>query len=174
MYLSPTRSPSPGEKSVNLCRSAVCLFLLSDLGVSVPAFTPNAPGWQIHSILLLSLPIPPTQSPETAKPPKLATDSKKHPDERGYAAFYSASLQGHKTACGGVYSSTELTAAHPTLRCGTRLRVTNLRNGKSVRVTVNDHGPAKPNRIIDLSYAAAQSLDFIQQGTTLVKVEVLH
>ncbi len=94
--------------------------------------------------------------------------------ERGYAAFYSESLEGHKTACGGTYDSTQLTAAHPKLRCGTKVRVTNLRNGKTVRVTVNDRGPLSHNRIIDLSYAAARRLDFIKQGTTLVKVEVLR
>jgi rare lipoprotein A len=94
--------------------------------------------------------------------------------ERGYAAFYSPSLEGHKTACGGTYSSQKFTAAHPRLPCGTRLRVTNLRNGKTVRVTVNDHGPNTRNRVIDLSYAAARSLNFIKQGTTLVKIEVLR
>ena len=94
--------------------------------------------------------------------------------ERGYAAFYSESLEGHKTACGGTYNSTQLTAAHPKLRCGTKLRVTNLRNGRTVRVAVNDRGPLSQNRIIDLSYAAARRLDFIKQGTTLVKVEVIR
>jgi rare lipoprotein A len=94
--------------------------------------------------------------------------------ERGYAAFYSQSLEGHKTACGETYSSSKLTAAHPKLPCGTKLRVTNLRNGKTVRVTVNDHGPSSPDRIIDLSYAAARALNFTRQGITLVKVEVLH
>jgi rare lipoprotein A len=94
--------------------------------------------------------------------------------ERGYAAFYSESLEGHKTACGGTYNSTQLTAAHPKLRCGTKVRVTNLRNGKTVRVTVNDRGPLSHNRIIDLSHAAARRLDFIKQGTTLVKVEVVR
>jgi len=100
--------------------------------------------------------------------------SKKPEPERGYAAFYSSSLEGHKTACGGVYSASKFTAAHPRLRCGTKLRVTNLRNGKIVRVTVTDHGPFSNGRILDLSYAAAVHLDFIKQGTTLVKVEVLR
>jgi len=94
--------------------------------------------------------------------------------QRGYAAFYSNALEGHKTACGGTYSSTQLTAAHRSLPCGTKLRVTNLRNGKTVRVTVNDHGPASDKFIIDLSYAAARTLNFTKQGTTLVKLEVLH
>jgi len=102
-----------------------------------------------------------------------AAKSKREP-ERGYAAFYSKSLEGHRTACGGTYSATQLTAAHRILPCGTKLRVTNLRNGKTVRVTVNDRGPSSPNRIVDLSYAAAQTLNFTKQGTTLVKLEVLR
>ena len=92
--------------------------------------------------------------------------------ERGYAAFYNASLKGRRTACGGNYAPEKFTAAHRKFHCGTKLRVTNLRNGKTVRVTVTDHGPRSADRIIDLSYAAARSLDFIKQGTTLVKVEV--
>ena len=119
---------------------------------------------------LLSL----AQSQDSSEPPQSNAPSGKHPVERGYAAFYSPSLEGHKTACGGAYSSTKLTAAHHTLPCGTKLRVTNLHNGKIVRVTVNDHLHVSHDRILDLSYAAAQVLDFIPQGTTLVKVEVLR
>jgi rare lipoprotein A len=111
------------------------------------------------------------------QPPKAKAEP-----ERGYAAFYSQSLEGHKTACGGTYSSTQLTAAHRTLPCGTKLRVTNLRNGKTVRVTITDHGPMQGNDhgrlsgnlIIDVSYAAAQALDFVKQGTTLVRLEVIR
>jgi peptidoglycan lytic transglycosylase len=114
------------------------------------------------------------QSPDSAEPPQPSAPSGKHPVERRYAAFYSQSLEGHKTVRGGVYSSTKLTATHPTLLCGTKLRVTNLRNGKTVRVTVNDHLPTSHDRILDLSYAAAQALDFIPQGATLVKLEVLR
>jgi len=109
------------------------------------------------------------QESQSAAEPK----AKRSVVERGEAAFYSNSLEGHQTACGGTYSPSELTAAHPTLRCGTKLRVTNLRNGKTVRVTVNDHLPSH-KRVIDLSYAAAQALDFVKQGTTLVKVEVVR
>jgi rare lipoprotein A len=115
----------------------------------------------------------PVEKHSASKPAKVKAEP-----ERGYAAFYAQSLEGHKTACGGTYSSTQLTAAHRTLPCGTKLRVTNLRNGKSVRVTVNDHGPSSGSRggerIIDLSYAAAEALGFIKQGTTLVKVELIR
>jgi rare lipoprotein A len=115
-----------------------------------------------------------TATPQASNDPGSKSSTEKPPPERGYAAFYSPSLEGHKTACGGTYSADKLTAAHPRFPCGTKLRVTNLRNGKTVRVTVNDHGPRTPNRIIDVSYAAARSLNFIKQGTTLVKVEVLR
>jgi len=115
-----------------------------------------------------------TATAQTPNDPPAKPSTEKPQPERGYAAFYSPSLEGHKTACGGTYAPDKLTAAHPRLPCGTKLRVTNLRNGKTVRVTVNDHGPRTPNRIIDVSYAAARSLDFIKQGTTLVKVEVLR
>jgi len=109
-----------------------------------------------------------------SKPGASGRSAGKPEPERGYAAFYNSSLEGHKTACGSVYSASKLSAAHRRLPCGTKLRVTNLRNGKTVRVTVTDHGPLSNGRILDLSYAAAVHLDFIKQGTTLVKVEVLH
>jgi len=119
---------------------------------------------------VITIPITPAVNPSQESPQEPAA---KPEPERGYAAFYSHSLDGHKTACGGAYSATQLTAAHRSLPCGTKLRVTNLRNGKTVRVTVNDRGPSSPNRIVDLSYAAAEALHFTKQGTTLVKLEVL-
>jgi len=130
-----------------------------------------------HSGLAHSVVIPSSQEP-SEKPSASKPAREKAEPERGYAAFYAQSLEGHKTACGGTYSSTQLTAAHRTLPCGSKLRVTNLRNGKSVRVTINDHGPMSGHRggerIIDLSYAAAQVLGFVKQGTTVVKVEVVR
>ena len=156
---------------MQISRVAICLLYAVICVTCIPndATGPSA----ARDLLFLAPPASLPQSPDSTEPPQ-SSASNKHPVERGYAAFYSPSLEGHKTACGGVYSSSALTAAHPTLRCGTRLRVTNLRNGKSVRVTVNDHGPTSRERILDLSYAAAQALDFIPQGTTLVKVEVLR
>lgn len=156
---------------------AICWLSVSSLGATVFL----AP----HTILAHSAPprsvaARSAQEPEekgSANGPQAVQkepEKEKAEPERGYAAFYSQSLEGHKTACGGIYSSKQLTAAHRTLACGTKVRVTNLRNGKTVRVTVNDHGPLSGNRIIDLSYAAAQALDFVKQGTTLVKVEVIR
>jgi rare lipoprotein A len=93
--------------------------------------------------------------------------------QRGVAAFYGPRLEGHKTACGGTYAASELTAAHRTLPCGTKLRITNTKNGKSVEATVNDRGPTSKKRIVDVSRAVAEQLDFVKQGTTTVELEVV-
>jgi rare lipoprotein A len=94
--------------------------------------------------------------------------------EKGLAAFYSRTFEGHKTACGGTYNPSEMTTAHRTLPCGTRVRITNLKNGKSVEATVNDRGPTSRKRIVDVSRAVAEQLDFVKQGTTHVELEVLQ
>ncbi len=91
--------------------------------------------------------------------------------ETGMASFYSDKFEGKKTASGEIYKSSKMTAAHPTLPFGTKVKVTNLSNNKSVIVTVNDRGPFVKNRIIDLSKAAAIKLDIIDQGVDKVKVE---
>jgi rare lipoprotein A len=139
-------------------RFVVCMLLLG--GLSAPARVVSQQAGTQDAAAQEAVPQEPRAEKDDA--------------ERGYAAFYSESLEGHKTACGGTYNSTRLTAAHPKLRCGTKVRVTNLRNGKTVRVTINDRGRLSHSRIIDLSYAAARRLDFIPQGTTLVKVEVIR
>ena len=93
--------------------------------------------------------------------------------EKGIAAFYGRSMEGHKTACGSTYVASELTTAHRTLPCGTKVRITNTKNGKSVEATVNDRGPTSRKRIVDVSRAVAEQLDFVKQGTTTVEVEVV-
>lgn len=96
----------------------------------------------------------------------------------GMASFYGKGLQGKKTATGEKFDKNEISAAHPTYPLGTRLRVTNLRNGRTVNVRVNDRGPVKEHRakgvIIDLSEQAASELGFKRQGKTRVKTEVLE
>jgi peptidoglycan lytic transglycosylase len=93
--------------------------------------------------------------------------------QKGKAAFYNRTLEGHKTACGGRYVASELTTAHRSLPCGTKVRITNTKNGKSVEATVNDWGPTSRKRIVDVSRAVAEKLDFVEQGTTTVKVEIV-
>ena len=90
---------------------------------------------------------------------------------RGYATFYSES---QATASGERFDKHALTAAHRTLKLGTRVRVTNQKNGRSVVVRINDRGPyGNKGRIIDLSEAAAKQLDMIDAGTAPVTLEVL-
>jgi rare lipoprotein A len=93
--------------------------------------------------------------------------------ETGLASWYGERFRGRRTASGEVFDPDRLTAAHRTLPFGTRCRVTNLANGRSVVLRVNDRGPASRRIVIDVSRAAAQRLGFIVQGHTRVIVEVL-
>jgi rare lipoprotein A len=93
--------------------------------------------------------------------------------ERGIASWYGTKFHGRNTSNGERYNMYAMTAAHKTLRLPAYARVTNLRNGKQVVVRVNDRGPFHDNRIIDMSYAAAQKLEMIGEGTALVEVEIV-
>jgi rare lipoprotein A len=92
----------------------------------------------------------------------------------GIASFYGAEFAGRKTAAGDIYNPEGLTAAHPTYPFGTRVRVVNLKNNKSVEVVVNDRGPFVEGRIIDLSRGAAEKIGMVADGTVMVRVEVLQ
>jgi rare lipoprotein A len=91
----------------------------------------------------------------------------------GRASWYGAERQGRLTASGETYDPLAHTAAHRTLRFGAPVRVTNLRNGRSVVVRINDRGPFASGRVIDLSYAAAQALGMVEAGVVPVRVQVL-
>ena len=91
----------------------------------------------------------------------------------GIASFYAKKFNGRQTSTGAIYNSTILTAACNVLPLGTWVKVTNLKNKKTVIVEINDHLHYKNKRLIDLSKAAAQKLGFISKGITRVKVEVL-
>jgi rare lipoprotein A (peptidoglycan hydrolase) len=91
----------------------------------------------------------------------------------GTASYYGGEFRGRKTATGERFNPTAMTAAHKTLPLGSRVRVTNLRNGRSVEVTINDRGPYTRGRIIDLSKGAARKLDMLHSGTARVRLEVL-
>jgi rare lipoprotein A len=91
----------------------------------------------------------------------------------GVASYYGNEHKGHRTASGSRYDPDRLTAAHPTLPFGTRVRVTNLDNGRSVVVTITDRGPYRHGRIIDVSRRAAKELGFVREGTTRVRVDVV-
>jgi len=93
--------------------------------------------------------------------------------QTGTASWYGPGFHGNRTSSGEIYDQYDLTAAHPTLPLGTTVAVTNLQNGKTVEVRINDRGPFVKGRSIDLSYAAARSLGMIGPGTVPVRIEVL-
>ena len=93
--------------------------------------------------------------------------------ERGSASWYGKKFHGQHTSIGDTYDMYGMTAAHPTLPVPSYARVTNLANGKSVVVRVNDRGPFLHDRIMDLSYAAAYKLGYVNQGSAEVEVESL-
>jgi rare lipoprotein A len=90
---------------------------------------------------------------------------------QGLASFYT---EGTETASGEKFDTHELTAAHPTLPFGTKLRVTNVSTGRSVTVRVNDRGPYVPGRVVDVSYSAAGALGMVGQGVAKVKLDVVQ
>ncbi|NPA63416.1 MAG: septal ring lytic transglycosylase RlpA family protein [Epsilonproteobacteria bacterium] len=92
---------------------------------------------------------------------------------RGIASWYGEKFHGRRTSNGEIYNMYAYTAAHKTLPMNTIVKVTNLSNGKSTVVRINDRGPFVANRIIDLSYAAAKDIDLIINGTAPVELEVL-
>jgi rare lipoprotein A len=93
--------------------------------------------------------------------------------ETGRASWYGEAHHGLPTASGERFDMNALTAAHPTLPFGTRLRVVNLDNDREVEVRINDRGPAAPGRVIDLSYAAARALGAVGAGIVPVRLTVL-
>ncbi|MDP5291351.1 septal ring lytic transglycosylase RlpA family protein [Oceanimonas sp. CHS3-5] len=92
----------------------------------------------------------------------------------GMASYYGARHHGRKTASGERFNKNALTAAHKTLPFGTKVRVTNMRNQRSVVVTINDRGPYAKRRVIDLSERAAQEIGMIRAGVAPVKLELLQ
>jgi rare lipoprotein A len=111
-----------------------------------------------------------------ASAPVSATPTRKplvNPESVGKASWYGPGFTGKKTASGAVFEQAKLTAAHRTLPLGSRAEVTNLENGKSVQVEINDRGPYASNRIIDLSRAAAHAIGMINDGVVQVRVDPL-
>ena len=125
-----------------------CLFVFTGCGAAVPRFTPH----------------------QTASEGNVAVSVSQL---EGIASYYADEFHGRQTSNGEIYDMHALTAAHRTLPFNTRVRVVNLENGKSVVVRVNDRGPFKDNRVIDLSLQAAKQIGLIAKGTAPVRIEVL-
>jgi rare lipoprotein A (peptidoglycan hydrolase) len=96
------------------------------------------------------------------------------PYQIGTASWYGESFQGKPTASGEPYNMYDLTAAHLELPLGTMVRITNLRNGHTVMVRINDRGPVVPDRILDVSYSAAKVLGFKSRGVQRVRIDVVR
>ncbi|HZU08981.1 MAG TPA: septal ring lytic transglycosylase RlpA family protein [Pseudacidobacterium sp.] len=115
-------------------------------------------------------PVAPDKSPDTKKD----ATKKRHWYQIGRASWYGEDFQGQQTASGEDFDMNKLTCAHRSLPLGSLIRVTNLRNHKSVVVRVNDRGPMPQNRVVDLSYAAARFLGFSSKGTAPVRLDLVN
>jgi len=121
---------------------------------------------------------PPPEKKEEIKEAKPAPPEKIEKRESrgvqyGVASWYGSDFHGRPTSSGEIYDMYQLTCAHNTLPLGTLVMITNLENGRSLELKVNDRGPFVKERVIDLSYAAAQILGIWEKGTAFVKVEVI-
>lgn len=133
---------------------AMAWFLMSPTGANASSNLPSSPSLESAD----------AENSDAADPAYI---------EIGKASWYGRELQGRRTANGERFDRRRLTAAHPTLPLDTVVKVTNLRNGKSVEVRVNDRGPHRRGRVIDLSAKAAEELGMKGRGVALVKIEVL-
>ena len=131
----------------------VASLLSSCTGIHGPMAVHSAAGWQ-----------PDASDPEPPPPTRVQV---------GMASWYGRPFHGRTTASGEIYDMYQPTAAHLTAPLGTYALVTNLNNGQSIRVRINDRGPYKRRRILDLSYEAARQLDLIRAGSGRVQVEFL-
>ncbi len=111
---------------------------------------------------------------KTAQAPKAGNETQVSKGQMvGIASWYGRKFHRKQTASGEIYDMYADTAAHPSLPFGTRVRVTNLENRRSAVVRINDRGPFKKDRIIDVSYGVARKLDFVERGIVQVKLEIL-
>lgn len=115
--------------------------------------------------------IPPPASAHPLDPAKINT---RKAYQIGTASYYGKKFHGRKTANGEIFNMYKLTAAHRVLPLGTRIKVTNLGNGRWVEVKVNDRGPFIEGRILDLSFAAALELELVKDGTGRVMIEIVE
>ena len=114
--------------------------------------------------------VTPAEIVTTVPPPKTTVLTR---IKSGMASWYGSVLQGHRTASGRLFDMHELTAAHRTLPFGSRVKVTDLRNHRSVVVTITDRGVLFPERVIDLSWAAAKELQMVTMGVDPVRLELI-
>jgi rare lipoprotein A len=155
--------------SFGILAPLVVLVLLSVFAkeTAIPA---NAFPTPPHAVEQQAQPIQPAELMAPTVSTKVTTLSR---IKSGMASWYGNVLQGHRTASGRRFNMFELTAAHRDLPFGSKVKVTNLRNHRTVVVTITDRGDLFPERVIDLSYAAAKELQMIKSGVDPVTLEVM-
>jgi rare lipoprotein A len=158
-------------------------WLLATFATALLAACAPPPPAEVERPLAPQLPRPepriaaPAPAPEPSLPPATAPGPSIGEagafEQRGRISLYGKDFAGKQTASGDIFDPQDLTMAHPTLPFGTRVRVTNLQNHKSVEVVVNDRGPNVPGRIADLSAAAARRIGMTADGVVEALLEVL-
>lgn len=148
----PMRPKNPNE--ISLCLIITCLLFLLVIAIPVQAKDMKASG------------------SETLKA-KISSDTNQQKRFLGKATYYANRYQGRRTSSGEIFDQRKMTAAHPTLPHGTRVKVENLANKRTVVVKVNDRLNKRKYEIIDLSRAAARKLDILKQGVASVRITPL-
>ena len=139
---------------------AAALMLIASVDTSWADASPR-------SILVAQSPAAPAAAPA-------ALTGRVGDTQTGLAAYYSRRLNGRTTASGERFNNAAMTTAHQTLPFGTKVKVTTVKTNKTVVLRVNDRGPTQPNRIVDVSRAAAERLGFVRAGLVEVKLEVVE
>jgi rare lipoprotein A len=133
----------------------------------------GALGWAVVGALVIALGVEGCTTAPRRPAGRVPSASERPSSQTGRASWYGQAHHGQLTASGERFDMNALTAAHPTLPFGTRLRVVNLDNDRAVEVRVNDRGPTTAGRILDLSYAAARALGAVGSGVVPIKLTVL-
>ncbi len=131
-------------------------------------------GVRVIAVLLVALVATASESAQLESLSREKTRQSQSKSETGVASYYAHKYHGKQTASGELFDMHALTAAHPTLEFGTRVKVTHLENSRSVTVRITDRGPFINGRVIDLSLAAAKQLQMVQAGLALVKLEIVE
>ena len=148
---------APADANVSAKSKSLPVRTVARVTVALPSAVPSAPPATSDAT-----------APEAASPPEQIGY-----EQVGIASWYGGRHQGRLTASGERFDAGKLTAAHRSLPLDTKARITNLENGRSVEVTVNDRGPYIEGRVIDLSTRAAQALGMEKDGLALVRIEVV-
>jgi rare lipoprotein A len=159
---------------IGVAAIALCL-ILSGCATSRPASPTPQPAARPETQPEAKPETKPEAKPE-AKPgtrPEVKPEPSPSGGQTGEASWYGEPHHGRTTASGEAFDMNQLTAAHRTLPLGTRVLVTNLKNGRAVEVRINDRGPSVEGRIIDLSFAAAKELGAVPSGTIPVRIRVI-